>query len=110
MPKEKLTGTAEEFHKLSIEERLASLMARMEMAEHNSVYSISNKDNTDWFMFENRIRKVITELVQPTIRRMEELRDKIKDQSQHSHKMQEQCEEMYIEVKDLSSLKTESFK
>ncbi len=49
----------------------------MDMAEHGQLYSAQNRDGPDWFSFDLRQRQVIKEMVAPTIRRMEEFREKI---------------------------------
>ena len=84
---------------------------RVEVAEQINDYKNStNKQNSDWFVFENRIRKVISEVMQPTVRRVEEVRDKILGQVKTQFRMQEMAEEMFLEIKELSSTRTESFK
>lgn len=56
------------------------------------------------------MRVIIKDMIAPTIRRVTEDRDKIRQQHADHYKIQEMCEELNIEVKELSSTRTESFK
>jgi len=49
------------------------------MLEEHLSYKETQKDKNEWFVFENRIREVVTGLLNPTMKRVEEARDRIRE-------------------------------
>ena len=70
--------TATEFNVLTVQESISKLQTRLETIEEHFSYKETLKEKNDWFVFENRIREVVTGLLNPTMKRVEEARDRIR--------------------------------
>lgn len=70
--------TATEFNILTVQESISKLQNRLEIMEEHFSYKETQKEKHDWFVFENRIREVVTGLLNPTMKRVEEARDRIR--------------------------------
>lgn len=56
----------------------------------------------DWFMFETRIRSVVSEMITPTIKRQDKLREKMKDQIVCVEKVALEQERLGLQMTELT--------
>ena len=68
-----------EFNVLTLQETIAKVHERLDVLEGHLSYKETLKEKNDWFVFENRIRDVVTGLLNPTMKRVEEARDRIRE-------------------------------
>ncbi len=69
-------GTDEEFAQLTIGNSLCKIVERIEVVERRATDIETHRLQFDWFSFENRIRNIVVQLIEPTIQRQEVTRQK----------------------------------
>ncbi len=74
---------------MTVQETISKLRDRVELCETQLSYKESLKEQHDWFAFENRIRDVVVGLLNPTMKRVEETRDKLAETYERTRKMDE---------------------
>lgn len=95
---------------MTVQEAISKLRDRVELCETQLSYKESLKEQHDWFAFENRIRDVVVGLLNPTMKRVEETRDKLAETYEHTRKMDEVQVEFEMILRDLTADKAESFR
>ena len=102
--------TATEFNVLTVQESISKLQTRLEIIEDHFSYKETLKEKNDWFVFENRIREVVTDLLSPTMKRVEEARDRIRQTYEMSLDMNKVQTGFDQRINELNTDKVESFK
>lgn len=108
---EPMMGDEDEYKKITLYEHVKSLESRLTDCESQIKYSNTQfKPPFDWFLHANHIRTGIQDILAPYVRRDKEVRDKINDLSAYMLKQADKQQEMDMELKELSSLRSDSFK
>ena len=108
---EPMIGDEDEYKKITLYEHVKSLESRLTDCESQIKYSNTQfKPPFDWFLHANHIRTGIQDILAPYVRRDKEVRDKINDLSAYLLKQADKQQEMDMELKELSSLRSDSFK
>lgn len=71
------------------------------MASKNTEQTVRANEQLDWFKFETRIRKIILELTEPSIKRSRELEAENRTQKQFQDKLNRRLEDREFVIEKL---------